>query len=1107
MLKRLLPTIILVLATYNGYTQSYITPATTNSCYSDNNGTLSLQNNIKPVRRWEMSVTGDQPWVSIVNQTQTMTYTDLNSTAWFRAVVQAEGEPEQYSLVAVVNVWPQAHAGSITGASKVCNGSNAGQLTLSGNTGTVNKWQYSTDNNNWNDISGSGTSLTCNYSNINRKTWYQALVVSGTGCNPATNAFVIDVDNPTNSGSLTGASTVCQGSNSGNIQLTGNNGSVIRWESSSTGSSPWSAIEETSNNLGYSNLVASTWYRAVAQNGVCPSAASSPLEIAVNNPSIGGATIGTSSVCSSVNSGDISLSGQQGIVTKWQYSRNAGISWIDTAITQPVINYADLTQSRIYQAEVKNGVCPASLSTQTKITVYPLPVVSFTAPSLPQGNPVSFTNNSTISLGSLKQFFWDFYDGSSSTSRNPVHTFENPGTYSIKLEVTSDKGCTDSIRTNVDIHEVPRVDFAFSNVCLKSEASFLNTSATSYPSPTYQWNFGDGSPLSGDINPIHKYAAPGSYQVTLTVSTPYTSATKTQAIEIYYQATPAFEAGNVCLGSNTLFINKSKIHDGYLTYNWAFGDSKTSTDLNPVHSYNRPDIYTVRLITFSNYSCSDTIYKDIRVYPVPFAKFSATDVPFGNPVQFNDSSIISQGKLSHSWDFGDGNTSSDQNPQHTYSLAGNYLVTLVVQSDSGCSNSYAKTVWIYPKPHASFMAQPVCVYDSVTFENQSTISSGSLTYYWQFGDGNSSTLKNPIIKYNKPGVYPVVLIATSDKKGGDTIAKTIEIYPEPVVNFTAMDVCDGYSMDFQNQSTVGSGSIATYFWDFGDGTNAARQSPSKLYLNPGSYKVSLSVITDKNCKGSVTKSATIHNNPIANFTVASVCLKQEIFPVNLSQVTDNASFEWNMGDGSMYGVFAPSHVYSNPGVFAIKMKVTDLNGCIDSLSRNVTIYTLPPTNAGRDTTVIMGFSTQLDASGGVAFQWYPSDGLSSVFVKNPIATPLATTTYYLTSQDQFGCVNRDSVTIQVEDQHIIMASNVVTPDGNGKNDTWIIKNIETYPDAEVTIFNRWGSIVFHTNNYQNDWNGNNGKHDILPDGAYFYVIKMPGSDKVYKGTVTILRNK
>jgi gliding motility-associated-like protein len=214
-----------------------------------------------------------------------------------------------------------------------------------------------------------------------------------------------------------------------------------------------------------------------------------------------------------------------------------------------------------------------------------------------------------------------------------------------------------------------------------------------------------------------------------------------------------------------------------------------------------------------------------------------------------------------------------------------------------------------------------------------------------------------------------------------------------------------------------------------------------------------------------------------------------------------------MGDGSSYGVFAPTHVYANPGIFGIKLKITDLNGCVDSLSRNVTIYSLPPVDAGRDTTIVMGFPIQLNGNGGETFQWYPSDGLSSVFVKNPTANPLVTTTYYLTAQDQYGCINRDSMTITVEDHHIIMASNVVTPDGNGKNDTWHIQNIETYPEAEVTIFNRWGTIVFHTKNYQNDWGGTNGKHDILPDGAYYYVIKIPGSAKIYKGSVTIMRNK
>ena len=123
MFNRILP-FLLILATGNLYSQSYITPSSLNVCYGDNSNTLILQNNIKPVTRWEMSVTGDDPWIQIGNQTQNMPFTNLTTTTWFRAVVHADGEPEQYSAVAEVIVWPKAETGIISGVSNVCRGSN-----------------------------------------------------------------------------------------------------------------------------------------------------------------------------------------------------------------------------------------------------------------------------------------------------------------------------------------------------------------------------------------------------------------------------------------------------------------------------------------------------------------------------------------------------------------------------------------------------------------------------------------------------------------------------------------------------------------------------------------------------------------------------------------------------------------------------------------------------------------------------------------------------------------------------------------------------------------------------------------------------------------------
>ena len=1108
MLNHLLLACVLLFATFKAHAQSFILPSITNICYGNaGKDSLGLHNNLKPVRRWEMSTTGDDPWISIANQTETMYYTNLTSTTWFRAIVQKDGEVEQYSSVAKVNVLPEAIPGIISGAHNICNADNSGNLILSGNTGTVTKWQYTTDHL-WHDIPGSAGQIYQSYLNNNLDTWYRVLVQNGNGCIATKcDSFKLSVDNPTNAGSLAGTIAVCKGVNTGVVTLNGSVGNVLRWESSATGSAPWSAVTDTNKYINYTNLLNTTFYRAIVKNGSCTEIFSPIATITVNDASQGGLANGATAVCSKINSGEISLSGSLGNILKWQYSVNNGAVWNDTSILTTKIQYSNLTQTTIYQAQVKNGVCSTQLSSQAKITVYPLPTVAFNAPALPQGSTVAFANNSSIASGANKQFSWDFGDGAGSVAKNPTHVFDNAGTYKIMLQTTSDKGCVDSLVHNLDVYEVPKVDFAFHNICSKNKITFLNTSIISYQTPTYSWNFGDGSPLITLPGPEHKYSSPGSYQVTLTVSTPFSTASKTSTIQVYDQATPAFEVSNVCLGTNMQFLNKSMVKNGYLTYNWDFGDTKTSNDLNPVYNYNAPGKYTVRLITNSNYGCGDTIYKTVSVYPVATLNFTFKNAPFGNPVHFTDSTILSSGTFKDTWDFGDGNTSTTNNPEHTYSTAGNYITTLTVQSDSGCIATLSKTVWVYPKPHAAFGIQPVCVYDSTTLENQSTISSGSLTYLWNFGDDNISTDKNPKWKFNIAGTYLITLIATSDKNGVDTITKTLVIYPQPICEFSTINVCDGYPVIFNNNSSVISGNLVSYLWDFGDGSNAVRQSPVKQYLNPSTYHVSLTVLSDKNCKAAISHDVTVFDNPVANFNVAGVCVNQQVLPVNLSQNNNSSNYNWSMGDGTSYSTFAPTHVYTHAGIFTIRLVISDTNNCVDSLSRNVNIYALPPVNAGADTSIVLGFPIQLNGKGGAAYEWFPDEGLSSALIQSPIASPKITTTYYLTGTDQYGCVNRDSMTVTVKDNHILIANNIFTPDGNGKNDTWYVQNIENYPQAEVVVFNRWGTIVLHTKNYKNDWNGTNSNNDILPDGAYFYVITIPGTDIIYKGTVTILRNK
>jgi len=206
-----------------------------------------------------------------------------------------------------------------------------------------------------------------------------------------------------------------------------------------------------------------------------------------------------------------------------------------------------------------------------------------------------------------------------------------------------------------------------------------------------------------------------------------------------------------------------------------------------------------------------------------------------------------------------------------------------------------------------------------------------------------------------------------------------------------------------------------------------------------------------------------------------------------------------------------------------KLVVTSFkNGCTsDADSMFITVWQLPVADAGRDTSIDKGQTVWLKGKGAGlkgTYQWSSTTDLyedvnatksTNGALQNVYSKPKQTISYQLLVTDMNGCQDIDSVTIIVRDEFVLKVHNVVTPNGDGKNDTWIIDNIEFYPEAEVAIFNRYGVEIYRKTGYNNEWDGTykapNG--DDLPDGAYYYVITMKGgSDKVYKGAISVVRN-
>ncbi len=339
-------------------------------CSVINSTTLTLSGQTGAVIKWQYSINSGTSWTDILNTGTSFTTTNLNITTDFRAVIQNGICPSANSAAATIIVTPASIGGSVTGGASVCSGINSTTLTLSGQTGAVIKWQYSTNGGtSWTDISNTGTTFTA--TNLIVTTDFRAVIQNGI-CPSANSAAATIIVTPASiGGSVTGGANVCSGINSTTLTLSGQTGAVIKWQYSTNGGTSWTDIPNTGTTFTATNLNITTDFRAVIQNGICPSANSAAATIIVTPASIGGSVTGGANVCSGINSTTLTLSGQTGAVIKWQFSTNGGTSWTDISNTGTSFTTTNLNITTDFRAVIQNGICPSANSAAATIIVTP----------------------------------------------------------------------------------------------------------------------------------------------------------------------------------------------------------------------------------------------------------------------------------------------------------------------------------------------------------------------------------------------------------------------------------------------------------------------------------------------------------------------------------------------------------------------------------------------------------------------------------------------------------------------------------------------------------------------------------------------------------------
>ncbi len=542
---------------------------------------------------------------------------------------------------------------------------------------------------------------------------------------------------------------------------------------------------------------------------------------------------------------------------------------------------------------------------------------------------------------------------------------------------------------------------------------------------TYEWDFGDGQKGTG-ITIEHTYAKPGSYPITLTVrdNSGTICAVSNDMANVVVNDPPVADAGvdiKNCPNVDLTFDgSRSFDRDGKITeYNWNFGDGTTGTGPKPTHKYAKPGTYQVKLTVKddSGTECntaSDEMTVVLNAPPVadagPDQSILGTTTILYDGCKSNDpdaDKTMPGDPLVYTWDFGDGTPPvvSGCKPVHTYAKPGKYTVKLTVKDRSGtdCDTDTDEMIVIINfAPVANAGDDKLgCANEAFTFDaSKSTDTDGKVAKFtWDFGDGETGAGASVSHKYAKPGIYSVTLVieddaATTNSKAVDGLTVTVNAAPVAVAGKDEIG-CVNEDIQFDGTKSYDpDGQIASYKWDFGDGTTAATAKPTHKFAKPGKFTVKLTV-TDNSGTTCGTASdeliVTINQPPVANAGKdVLTCEPGLTFNGEASTDADGkvVQYMWDFGDGGKGSGQIVSHVYAKPGTYKVTLTVKDDSGTkcdTDTDDMQVVINAVPVAKAAvsakervwvcADDKLDFDGSASMDPDGSItAHEWDFGDG-------------------------------------------------------------------------------------------------------------------------------------
>lgn len=781
--------------------------------------------------------------------------------------------------------------------------------------------------------------------------------------------------------------------------------------------------------------------------------------------------------------------------TQWQFD---GTNVYSKHTTR---NYDTTGTYSVKMIVATNKECRDTIS--DSIYVYANPIAGFSFDDACYYDTTRLTNTSTVAEGQISSFKWYFGDGDSASTKDAQHYYQDSGLYQVTLTVVSDSGCSGTVTDTVKKRPPFIIDFTYQDTCLGLETDFVNTSSSNQPLDQFFWRISDGTQYNSR-DAKHLFTSSGSFDVTLRARADTVCVdSTTHTIEVYPAVTADFSVSSRCFSDTLQFFNESSVKTGNITgTSWDFDEGITASNKDTVAvTYSNEGSKVIQLIASSDKGCRDTSTRAFTFYApsinnlvIPTFCRNIRDTV---RVDFNAGLDKAD---TYSWTIDESPAGTDSFATYTSGLPGKFVVSLTIQTETGCQISAEDTLTVYEQPNASFFTNEVCEGDTVFTSNSSFIAGGEQIseFTWKLNNQFYSSETNTFFADLAPGNYPVKLITTTPNNCTDSITIDINIYPNPVAGISIQDTCAGDDVSFNQNSTIPSGSISSYTWIKDDGSLAAGESITESHLDAGRFVMTLVVVSNNNCVDTLLRSYSIAPLPLIDVVIdnAEGCVPFDVTLTNNSSVSSGSInlFNFNWGDGTQSTT--ETHTYTAVGNYPIRVKATSDAGCVDSASLGTSVLVLPVPTANftfspDDPSILSPLVTFTEASSADAtnFVWTISDGTSYTgsTIKHSFndSGSFAVT---LRATDDNGCSDTKVKVVQVSSDLFLFIPSGFSPNGDGTNDGFglggLVSGIEGY---YLRVYNRWGQKVYETDDPGKKWDGTLGGSPVQ-EGVYVYEI-------------------